>query len=123
MAFDIVSYIMGSQINGGGGSGGGKAFKSLTLEEDGSYTVVDTKDNEHTIEVEEENGRIVELTYDGESVNLEYDGEGNLVMIGDSEVDVEDYPEPPSGGGYGGVAVIPIQSITEALPTNTTVTV
>lgn len=27
------------------------------------------------------------------------------------------------GGGYGGVAVIPIQSIVEALPTTTTVTV
>lgn len=28
-----------------------------------------------------------------------------------------------SGGGYSGVAVIPIQSIAEAMPTNTTVTV
>lgn len=27
------------------------------------------------------------------------------------------------GGGYGGVAVIPIQSIAEAMPTNTTVTI
>jgi hypothetical protein len=27
------------------------------------------------------------------------------------------------GGGYGGVSVVPIQSIAEAMPTNTTVTV
>lgn len=92
MAFDIISYIMGSQINGGG-SGEGKAFKSLTLENNGSYTVLDWEDNEHTIEVEEENGRIIGLTYDGEEINIEYDDNGNLVKVADSEIDVENYPE------------------------------
>ena len=97
MAIDIFSYILGSQINGGG-SGKGSNFKSLTLEEDGSYTVVDFKDVEHTIEVEEENGTIVGLTYDGEEINIEYDEDGNLMLIGESEINVSNHPSSGNKG-------------------------
>jgi len=92
MAFDIISYLMGSQSSGGGGSTGGINFKSVILEDDGNYTAVDTKNNTHIITPTiNSDGVITAIVYDDVSINLTYDSEGNLTKIGDSDVDVSDY--------------------------------
>lgn len=100
--FDLFTYLLAQQNGGGGGSAGGINFKSATLENDGTYTVIDTKDNTHTIiPTTDSDGVITAIIYDNVNINLTYDNEGNLAKIGDSDVDVSDYIGVgivPSGG-------------------------
>ena len=90
--FDLFTYLLAQQNGGGGGSAGGINFKSVTLENDGTYTVIDTKDNTHIITpTTNSDGVITAIVYDDININLTYDNEGNLIKIGDSDVDVSDY--------------------------------
>lgn len=108
MALDIVSYILGLQTLGGSGKGKILPFKSLTLEEDGNYTIVDRKDREHILEVEEESGQIVGITYDGEEIALGFDEDEVLTQIGEAIIDIGEYPSSVTPGPAW---VIPTQHI------------
>lgn len=100
--FDLFTYLLAQQNGGGGGSAGGINFKSVTLENDGTYTVIDTKDNTHIITpTTNSDGVITAIVYDDTNINLTYDNEGNLTKIGDSDVDVSLYPDPEPSGNIG----------------------
>jgi hypothetical protein len=103
-----------------GSSGGGSNYKSITENQDGTFTVVDTDNVSHIISITETDGTI-SATLDGKAIPITLDTNGNIVKIGNSDISISEQSE--GKGGYGGVAVIPIQSIAEAMPTSTTVTV
>lgn len=86
-------------------------YGSLTLNQDGTFSIVDEEGNSHTVELIEEDGEFVGAVYDGSNIPLTFDANGELIKIGNSDIDVDLFPSEPSGGAYSGVSVIPIQSI------------
>lgn len=71
----------------------GVNLKSITLNQDGTYTLVDDKDVSHTLTVTvDAAGKITSVQYDNDDpVNMTYDASDNLTKIGDTAVDVTNY--------------------------------
>lgn len=72
---------------------GGALLNNVTLNADGTYTVTDKDENEHTLAVTETDGQITAITYDGNNVSLDFNGD-DLTGVGDTDVDVSRYSEP-----------------------------
>lgn len=91
--FNLFDYLLALQNAGGGGGGSTPEIKSVELNNDGTYTVIDQDDVTHILTVTETNGLITAIVYDSLSIQLTYDNSGNLIKVGDTEIDVSDYPE------------------------------
>lgn len=70
-------------------------YKSITYNEDDTITLIDQNDVEHTIVCTYDGGKIVKVTYDGAKLELEYN-KNKLVQVGDTEIDLEKFPESNS---------------------------
>ena len=91
MKFDLFTYLLAQQNGGGGTGGSGINYKSMTINGDNTITIVDLEDTEHTLVPTFTDNVITAITYDGKNVKLTYDENGNLIKIGDSDVDLTDY--------------------------------
>ena len=91
MKFDLFTYLLAQQNGGGGTGGSGINYKSMTINSDNTITVIDLEDTEHTLVPTFTDNVITAITYDGKNVKLVYDNDGNLIKIGDSDVDLTDY--------------------------------
>ena len=89
--FDLFTYLLAQQNGGGGTGGSGINYKSMTINSDNTITIIDLEDTEHTLVPTYTDNVITAITYDGKNVKLEYDNDGNLIKIGDSDVDLENY--------------------------------
>lgn len=91
--FDLFTYLLAKQnAGGGGGSAGGINFKSVSINDNNTITVVDIKDNSHILTpTYNGEGIITSIIYDDINIPLVYDSEGNLIKIGDSNIDVREY--------------------------------
>lgn len=85
--------------------GGGIEITDITLNNDGTYTLTDTDSNTHTLTVLETNGQITSITYDGTSVTLTFDGSGNLIGVGDTDIDVSKYISGENGSFFNPVTL------------------
>lgn len=70
-------------------------YKSITYNNDNTVTLIDKDDNEATMNCVYTDGKLTELTLDGQNVALEYDGDV-LVGVGQTIVDLGNVPEPTS---------------------------
>ena len=89
--FDLFTYLLAQQNGGGGTGGSGINYKSMTINSDNTITIIDLEDTEHTLVPAYTDNVITAITYDGKNVKLTYDDNGNLIKIGDSDVDLENY--------------------------------
>lgn len=89
---DLLSFLVALSSEGGGGGGGSTPeIKSVELNNDGTYTVIDQDNVSHTLTVTETNGVITNITYDSTSIDISFDGSGNLISVGDTTIDVSNY--------------------------------
>lgn len=90
---DLLNELF--SLGGPGGGGGGEAveYKSFTDNGDNTITAVDVNDVEHAIEYTlNADGSFASVSYDGEAVPFEYETDGNLVSVGETEIDVSEAP-------------------------------
>lgn len=79
---------------------GGALLNSVTRNADGTYTVIDIDNVSHTVVPTETDGQITAITYDGNNVPLSFSN-GELISVGDTNIDVSRYPEAQGGNiGY-----------------------
>ena len=71
----------------------GVKLKSITLNANGTYTIVDDKNVSHTLTVlTDANDKITSVTYDQDDpVAITYDASDNLTAIGETTIDVTNY--------------------------------
>lgn len=93
--YDIMSAI--SMISSGEGGGIGIKYKSIIYNIDGTVTLIDTDDVEHTMSCAYEDGKIISVTLDGKETKLSYSGD-DLVAVGSVATDLSNVPKNSTSG-------------------------
>lgn len=93
---DMTAYFLGRLAgNGTGGSSGnnGPVYTDLVYNDDGSITLTDDEGQEHIVECEYVDGRLVKVKIDGNILDAVYEeNTDKLIKLGDINIEVGDYP-------------------------------
>ena len=91
---DMLPYFLGRLAEGGTGGSGGVTYTNIVYNEDNTITLTDKDGVIHTMSCTYEGGKLIGVTYDGESIELTYNGDA-LVKVGKTAVDMANAPKEP----------------------------